>query len=70
MIDALGPEHVMFGTDIDGMASFAAMEDLMDLRKVADVLQERGVDDKTLRAICFDNYARCLKAAMQARSAS
>jgi len=25
-------------------------------------------DDKTLRAVCFDNYARCLKGAVQARS--
>ena len=70
MIDAVGPEHVMFGTDIEGMGTFAAMEELADLRKVADVLQERGVDDKTLRAICFDNYARCLKGAMHARSAN
>jgi predicted metal-dependent phosphotriesterase family hydrolase len=45
------------------------MEQLVDLRKVADILQNRGVDDQTLRALCFDNYARCLKVAMGARSA-
>jgi len=33
------------------------------------LLRERGVDDETLRAICFENYARCLKAAMDARTA-
>jgi membrane dipeptidase len=66
MVDAVGPEHVMFGTDIDGMGNSAAMEQLMDLRKVAEVLQERGVDDRTLKALCFDNYARCLKGAMKA----
>jgi membrane dipeptidase len=70
MADLIGPEHVMFGTDTDGMGTSAVMENLDDLRKVADALQERGVDDKTLRAICFDNYARCLKGAMQARTAT
>jgi membrane dipeptidase len=70
MVDAIGPEHVMFGTDLEGMGRFAVMEQLGDLRKVADLLRERGVDDKTLRAICFDNYARCLRAAMENRKTS
>jgi membrane dipeptidase len=69
MVDAIGPEHVMFGTDLEGMGSSGVMEKLVDLRQVADLLRERGVDDKTLRAICFDNYARCLRAAMEARKA-
>jgi membrane dipeptidase len=69
MVDAIGPEHVMFGTDLEGMAQYAVMEKLDDLRKVADLLRTRGIDDKTLRAICFDNYARCLRAAMEARKA-
>lgn len=65
--DTVGPEHAMFGTDIDGVGRFGAMEYLADLRKVADLLRERGMDDTALRAICFDNHARCLKAAMDAR---
>ena len=69
MADAIGPEHVMFGTDIDGVGRFGVMDRLGDLRKVADLLRTRGVDDKTLRAICFDNYARCLRTAMEARQA-
>lgn len=68
MVDVLGPEHVMLGTDLEGMGTFSTMGQLADLRKVADVLRDRGVDDKTLRAVCFDNYARCLKSAMRARS--
>ncbi len=67
MADAIGPEHVMFGTDLDGVGPYGVMDQLGDLRKVADRLRERGVDDKTLRAICFGNYARCLRTAMQAR---
>ena len=68
MVDAIGAEHVMFGTDIDGVGKFGVMDELGDLRRVADLLRERGVDDKTLRAICFDNYARCLRTAMEART--
>jgi len=70
MVSKLGPEHVMFGTDMDGLQTHAALKRLPDLRKVADLLREFGTDDNTVRAICFDNYARCLKSAMQARSAT
>ena len=56
----------MFGTDLDGVGTGGVMSELADLRKVADLLRERGVDDKTLQAICFDNYARCLRTAMEA----
>jgi membrane dipeptidase len=69
MVDAIGPEHVMFGTDLDGVGRNGVMGQLEDLRKVADLLRERGVDDRTLRGICFENYARCLRAAMEARQA-
>jgi hypothetical protein len=57
------------GTDLGGMGKSAVMEQLGELRKVAGELRARHVDDKTLRAICFDNYARCLQAAMEARKA-
>jgi membrane dipeptidase len=67
MVDLVGPKHVMFGTDLDGVGKYGALDGLADLRKVVDVLRERRVDDDTLRAVCFGNYARCLKAAMDAR---
>jgi membrane dipeptidase len=67
MVDLVGPKHVMFGTDLDGVGRFGALDGLADLRKVADVLRERGVDEDTLNAVCFGNYARCLTAAMAAR---
>ncbi|MGH8745418.1 MAG: hypothetical protein ACREUK_02885 [Burkholderiales bacterium] len=41
------------------------MHSLAHLRKVADLLGARGIDDKTLRAVCFENYARCLGAAIR-----
>ena len=64
MVDAIGPQHVMFGTDLDGVGRFGVMDQLGDLRRVADLLAARGIDDKTLRAVCFENYARCLRGAM------
>jgi len=70
MVDMIGPEHVMFGTDLDGVGQFGVMDQLGDLRRVADLLRKRGVDDRTLSAICFENFARCLRAAMEARQAT
>lgn len=68
MIDLLGPEHVMFGTDEDGLPSGAVIEQLGDLRKVVDILAKRGVEEKVLRAVAFENYMRCLKNAFSART--
>jgi microsomal dipeptidase-like Zn-dependent dipeptidase len=58
----------MFGSDEDGLPNGAVIEQLGDLRKVVDILAQRGVDEKTLRAVAFENYARCLKHALSARS--
>lgn len=68
MVDLLGPEHVMFGTDEDGLPNGAVIEQLGDLRKVVDILAQRGVNEQTLRAVAFENYHRCLKTAMRART--
>ncbi len=69
MIKLLGPEHVMFGSDEDGLPSGAVIEQLADLRKVVDILVKRGLDDKVLRAVAFENYLRCLRKAFAARTA-
>jgi membrane dipeptidase len=64
MADLIGPEHVMFGTDVDGLGTGALIEDFGDMRKVVEILSKRGVEEKVLRGICIENYARCLKGAM------
>ena len=70
MADAIGPEHVMLGTDTDGLGpGGGVIKDLADLRGVGDALRKRGADDKTLNAICFENYARCLRGAIEKRQA-
>lgn len=66
MADLIGPQHVMFGTDVDGLGSGALIEEFDDMRKVAEILLKRGVEEKVVRAICIENYARCLRGAMNA----
>ena len=70
MIEILGADHVMFGTDQDGLPQGAVVEQLIDLRKVVDILAKRGVHDKTLRSVAYENYARCLRNAMLGRASS
>lgn len=68
MVNLLGPDHVMFGTDEDGLPHGAVVQQLGDLRQVVDILARRGMDEKVLRAVAFENYLRCLKTAMAARA--
>lgn len=64
MIDIVGPEHVMIGSDEDGLPQGAVVDQLMDLRKVVDILLKRGIDDKILRKVAYENHARCLRHAL------
>lgn len=66
MIDIVGAPHVMIGSDEDGLPQGAVIDQLMDLRKVVDILIKRGLDEKTIRMVAFENYARCLRSAMTA----
>lgn len=68
MVDLLGAEHVMFGSDEDGLPFGAVLKDLIDLRKVVDTLEKRGMNSETIHAVAFGNYARCLRTAMTARA--
>jgi membrane dipeptidase len=70
MAELIGPEHVMFGTDVDGLGSGALIDDFGDMRKVVEILSKRGVEESVLRGICIENYARCLKRAMRERVAT
>jgi len=69
MVDLLGVEHVMFGSDEDGLPFGAVMKDLIDLKKVVEILDKRGMSSEAINAIAFGNYARCLRNAMNARVA-
>jgi len=67
MCDLVGPEHVAFGTDIEGVWPNRMLNDYADLRDVADNLARRGLPEATLHNIFIGNYARIVKAAMNKR---
>lgn len=64
MCDLVGPRHVAFGTDMEGVWPNRMMNDYTDLRDVVDNLARRGVDDATLNGVFIGNYARIVKHAM------
>jgi len=69
MVNLVGADHVMFGSDQDGLPQGAVINQLADLRKVVEALSKKGIDEKVIRAVAFENYPRCLKFAMQGRIA-
>ncbi|MFL6694312.1 MAG: dipeptidase [Ramlibacter sp.] len=66
MCELVGPEHVGFGTDMEGVWPNRMMNDYGDLRDVVDNLLKRGLPEATLQAVFVGNYARAVKAAMAA----
>jgi membrane dipeptidase len=66
MCELIGPEHVAFGTDLEGVGPDRALTDYGDLRGVADSLLKRGLGDAALEGVLFGNYARVVKQAMAA----
>jgi len=69
MCDLVGPEHVAFGTDMEGAGPNPILSNYGDLRRVADNLAQRGLSDATLHGVFIGNYARALKQAMADRKA-
>jgi membrane dipeptidase len=65
MSDLIGPEHVAFGTDMEGVWPGRLMTSYDDLREVADNLVKRGITESQLQDIFIGNYARVVKAAMR-----
>lgn len=65
MSDLIGPEHVAFGTDMEGVWPGRLMTSYDDLREVADKLVKRGITESQLQGIFIGNYARVVKAAMR-----
>jgi membrane dipeptidase len=64
MCDLIGPEHVAFGTDMEGAGPGPILSNYADLREVADLLVQRGLPEAMLHGIFIGNYARILKQAM------
>jgi membrane dipeptidase len=64
MCELIGPEHVAFGTDMEGAGPGAILSNYVDLREVADKLVQRGLGEATLQNVFIGNYVRIVKAAM------
>jgi membrane dipeptidase len=64
MCDIVGPDHVAFGTDMEGVWPNRVLNDYADLRDVIDNLLKRGVSEVALNNVFIGNYARIVKQAM------
>jgi membrane dipeptidase len=64
MCDLVGPEHVGFGTDMEGVWPSRMMNDYDDVRDVVDNLLKRGLSATTLHDVFIGNYVRVVKASM------
>ena len=64
MCDLVGPQHVGFGTDMEGVWPNRMMNDYGDLHDVVENLLKRGLPEATLHGVFAGNYARTVKAAM------
>jgi membrane dipeptidase len=66
MADLIGPAHVGFGTDLEGVWPGRMMTSYDDLAEVAELLARGGMPDSALDGIFFGNYARVLSASLPA----
>jgi hypothetical protein len=66
MCDLLGPDHVAFGTDMEGTGPGPILSNYVDLREVADNLGRRGLSEPVLNGVFIGNYARIVKQSMSA----
>ncbi len=66
MCDLIGPTHVAFGTDLEGVWPGRIMTSYGDLRDVADNLAKRGMSEANLNGVFIGNYASIVKKAMRA----
>jgi len=65
MCDLLGPEHVAFGTDMEGAGPGPILSNYVDLRDVADKLAQRGLSAAQLHGVFIGNYAHIVQRAMR-----
>jgi membrane dipeptidase len=68
LADTLGPDHVAFGTDIEGVGPNWSVNDYGHVRRVVEHLQDMKLDPSIIARLAYGNYARVLKAALSAPS--
>ncbi len=64
----LGEDHVAFGTDINGLGLYATMKEFGEYKAIIEHWRRKGVPETRIAKLAIGNYARVLKAAMDART--
>ncbi|MEW6695444.1 MAG: membrane dipeptidase [Pseudomonadota bacterium] len=65
-VEALGEDHVAFGTDMSGLRNWTVIRHYGDLAKAVEELVSAGMPERVLRKVAFDNYVRVLRSALTA----
>ncbi|MEQ1611480.1 MAG: membrane dipeptidase, partial [Hyphomicrobiaceae bacterium] len=68
LAEALGWDHIAFGSDMNALAS-PALTNFADLRRVVTLLEGRKLPEARIRKLAIENYVRVLRLAFQAREA-
>jgi membrane dipeptidase len=63
----LGEDHVAFGTDINGLGLYATMKEFGEYKTIIEHWRRERVPEARITKLAIGNYARVLKAAMDAR---
>jgi membrane dipeptidase len=61
----LGEDHVAFGTDMNGLATFSVVSGYAEVRRIVEHWQRQRLPETRIRKLAIGNYARVLKAALQ-----
>ncbi|HYD59398.1 MAG TPA: membrane dipeptidase [Noviherbaspirillum sp.] len=64
LVDAIGADHVAFGSDIEGVGSNWVLNDYGHLRKVVAHLQDLKLPASVIEKVAYANYARVLRTAL------
>jgi membrane dipeptidase len=65
LVDKLGPDHVAFGTDIEGVGESWSLNSYEHVRNVIQVLHDEKLTSSVIEKVAYANYARVLKAALK-----
>jgi membrane dipeptidase len=65
LVSKLGPDHVAFGTDVEGVGPNWTVNDYGHVRNVVEHLQEMKLGESVVERLACGNYARVLKAALK-----
>lgn len=66
LVNKLGDDHVALGTDLHGLGESSSVNDYGDVQNVVRALRANGMQESSIEKVCFQNYARVLKASLKA----